>query len=322
MADEADHLYALPLEEFIAQRDAAAKALRRAGDRDAANSLAKLQKPTPAAWAANQVARTEPDVLDQFLAAGGALREAQEAALAGDASRLREATKAQRAAVEAFMEAAQPLKPAGRPLSRAMSDRLRTTLLAAAGNEELSDALADGRLALEAEAGGAWPPPDAEELAAGPRRAKTPGRRSGAADGESSAPARRPAKSGGRQIVRDTNKRATRAARAASERDEAAERERAEAKERERAEREAAKQARQALERELREARGALKVRERALIAAEKDARRAAHRLDVALAEAEDARVETEAMQKLLAEAREAVDSTRDEVARLGERLD
>src|ERR1700754_3071144 len=116
MADEADHLYALPLEEFIAGRDAAAKALRRAGDRDAANALAKLQKPTPAAWAANQVARHDPDVLDAFLAAGGALREAQEAALAGDAGGLREATKAQRAAVDAFMSAAQPLKPAGRPL--------------------------------------------------------------------------------------------------------------------------------------------------------------------------------------------------------------
>jgi hypothetical protein len=307
MADEAERLYGLPLEEFTAARDAAAKELRRAGDRDAAAALAKLPKPTPAAWAANQVARTEPDVLDAFLSAGSALREAQEAALAGDAGKLREATRAQRTAVEAFMAAAQPLQPNGRPLSRAMSDRLRTTLLAAAGNEELSDALADGRLALEAEAGGAWPPPDQEEVAAAPRRAK---------------PARRAKSTEGRKLVTDTNKRASRAARKTTERDEAAERERAEAKERERAEREAARAARQELERELREARGALKVRERTLTAAEKDARRAEHRLEVALAEAEDARVEAEAMQKVLTEAREAVESTRDDVARLEERLD
>jgi hypothetical protein len=302
MADEADRLYGLPLEDFVSERDAAAKALRRAGDRDAADALAKLPKPTPAAWAANQVARTEPEILDAFLASGTALREAQEAALAGDASSLREATRAQRAAVEAFMAAAQPLQPAGRKLSRAMSDRLRTTLLAAAGNEELSDALAEGRLALEAEAGGAWPPPEQADVAAAPRRAKAKA-------------AARPAKRAeGREPVRATRK--------AKPRDEAAEREAAEAKERERAEREAAKRERDALERELREARGALKVRERALAAAEKDVRRAEHRLEAALAEAEDARVEAEAMQKVLGEAREAVDATRDDVARLGERLD
>jgi len=293
--DEADRLYGLPLEQFTAERDAAAKALRKSGDREAAAVLAKLPKPTPAAWAANQVARTEPDVRDEFLAAGAALREAQEAALAGDAGELRDATRAQRAAVDAFMAAAQPLQPGGRPLSRAMSDRLRTTLLAAAGNEELSDALADGRLALEAEAGGAWPPPDAGDVAAAPRRS-TP------------RPAPKPAE---RKIVRDTNKRAE-AKSAAREAE----------KEREREAREAARREREALERELREARGTLKVRERALAIAEKDAARATQRLEAARAAAEEARVEADAMDNLLTEARDAVNATRDEVARLGERLD
>jgi hypothetical protein len=302
VADEADRLYGLPLEQFTAERDAAAKALRKGGDRDAAAVLAKLPKPTPAAWAANQVARTEPDVRDEFLAAGAALREAQEAALAGDAGGLREATRAQRAAVDAFVAAAQPLQPGGRPLSRAMADRLRTTLLAAAGNEELSEALADGRLALEAEAGGAWPPPDSSDVAAAPRR-RTP------------RPAAKSADRGGRQIVRDTNKRAT-AKSAKREEEREAERER------EREAREAARREREALERELREARGTLKVRERALSIAEKDAARAEQRLEAARAALEEARVEAEATAKILTEAREAVDATRDEVARLGERLD
>ena len=297
--DEADRLYGLPLEQFTAERDAAAKALRKAGDREAAAVLAKLPKPTPAAWAANQVARTEPDVRDEFLAAGAALREAQEAALAGDAGALRDATRAQRSAVDAFMAAAQPLQPGGRPLSRAMSDRLRTTLLAAAGNEELSDALADGRLALEAEAGGAWPPPDASEgVAAAPRRS-TP------------RPSAKPADRSGRKLVRDTNKRA--AAKSAAREAE---------REREREAREAARRAREELERELREARAGLKVRERALAIAEKDATRAEQRLEAARAALEEARVEAEATAKLLTEAREAVDATRDDVARLGERLD
>jgi hypothetical protein len=297
--DEADRLYGLPLEQFTAERDAAAKALRKAGDREAAAVLAKLPKPTAAAWAANQVARTEPDVRDEFLAAGAALREAQEATLSGDAGGLREATRAQRAAVDAFMAAAQPLQPGGRPLSRAMSDRLRTTLLAAAGNEELSEALADGRLALEAEAGGAWPPPDASDVAAAPRR-RTP------------RPAAKPADRGVRKIVRDTNKRAEAKS---AEREAAAERE-------QREQRDAARREREELERELREARGALKVRERALTIADKDAARAAQRLEAARAAAEEARVEAEATEEALAEARDAVNASRDEVARLEERLD
>src|SRR3954447_22161502 len=131
--DEAERLYGLPLEEFTAERDAAAKALRKAGDRDAAAVLAKLPKPTPGAWAANQVARSEPDVLDEFLSAGAALREAQEAALAGDAGALREATRAQRAAVDAFMAAAQPLQPGGRPPSRGMSGPPRLKLVVGGG---------------------------------------------------------------------------------------------------------------------------------------------------------------------------------------------
>src|SRR5689334_9656042 len=158
MADPADDLYGLPLEEFTAARDAAARELRRSGDREAAAELAKLAKPTPAAWAANQLARTEPDLVQALLDAGEELRDAQaEAVGGGGGAALREATLAEREAVEAAMAAAAELKPAGRPLSRAMADRLRATLHAAAADDAVREALAAGRLASEAEAGGAWP---------------------------------------------------------------------------------------------------------------------------------------------------------------------
>src|SRR5205085_12613937 len=81
--DVVDRLYGLPLEEFTAQRDLAARELRRGGDREAAAELAKLPKPTPAAWTANQVARERPELVEALLDAGGALRSAQEEALAG-----------------------------------------------------------------------------------------------------------------------------------------------------------------------------------------------------------------------------------------------
>src|SRR6185437_974930 len=148
MADTADDLYGLPLEEFTAARDAAARELRRAGDREAAAELAKLPKPTPAAWAANQLARTEPDVIQALLDAGEELREAQaEAVGGGGGAGLREATAAEREAVDAAMAAAAELKPGGRPLSRAMADRLRATLHAAAADDAVREALAAGRLA-------------------------------------------------------------------------------------------------------------------------------------------------------------------------------
>src|SRR4029078_3649159 len=68
MAD-VDHLYAPPLEEFPRARDAAAKEIRKAGDRETAAIVAKLPKPNPAAWTANQVAREQAELIQHILAA-------------------------------------------------------------------------------------------------------------------------------------------------------------------------------------------------------------------------------------------------------------
>ncbi|MCW3062993.1 MAG: hypothetical protein JWN32_165, partial [Solirubrobacterales bacterium] len=52
-----DQLYAVPLEEFVPERTRLAKELRAQGEETAAAELAKLPKPTAAAWALNHVAR-------------------------------------------------------------------------------------------------------------------------------------------------------------------------------------------------------------------------------------------------------------------------
>src|SRR4051794_13756609 len=153
-----DNLYGLPLEEFTPARDKSAKELRKAGDKETAARVAKLPKPTPAAWAANQVAREQPGMIEALLDAGAALRAAQDAAMSGGgAAALREATLNERHAIDDVMRVAVKLKPGGKALSRAMADRLRTTLHAAAGDPELRAALSAGRLTGEAQAGGAWP---------------------------------------------------------------------------------------------------------------------------------------------------------------------
>jgi hypothetical protein len=345
---DVDQLYALPLEEFIGARDAAAKEIRKAGDRERAAVVAKLPKPTPAAWTANQVAREQPDLIAAMLSAGALLREAQEAAVSGGGGRgLRDATLAERRAVDAVMTAAVAYRPAGRALSRAVADRLRTTLHAAAGDESIRDALAEGRLVDEAQAGGAWPfalepSPPGEKPAK--RRAKKAAKR-GAATGDDDAdatagggatPKRDAAKPGGGETKCDatsTGGNETTAApkRGAGKTDDderdAAARRAAEREAAELAEREAA--ARKALEAELREARGSLRIRERVFAGAEEDVEatkdavnQARAALEQAQKAAEDAVADAEAAQNVLAEARKGLDQARDDVARLEERLD
>jgi hypothetical protein len=325
MAD-VDHLYGLPLEEFIPARAAAAKEIRKAGDRETAAIVAKLPKPTPAAWTANQVAREQPELIEAMLEAGAELREAQEAAVSGGGGRgLRDATMAERRAVDTAMTAATAYRPAGRALSRAMADRLRTTLHAAATDESIREALAQGRLVDEAQAGGAWPfaldPTPREEQAAPKKRApKTAGGKSGGDDasagGDGTSAGANDASVGGDDADADGDERAEAARRAAAER-----------AEREAAEQEAA--ARKALEDELREARSSLRVRERVFAGAEEDAsgaKDAVNQAKAALEQAqkamEDGVAEAEAAERVLTEARTALDQARDDVGRLEERLD
>jgi hypothetical protein len=285
--DVVDRLYGLALEDFTAQRDLAARELRRAGDRDAAAELAKLPKPTPAAWTANQVARERPELIEGLLDAGAALRSAQEEALAGGGGgALRDAMAGQRRAIEAVMDAAQSYRPAGRALSRAMADRLRMTLQAAAGDEALSAALAAGRLVDEAQAGGAWPlgpPPEGGEVVGRRTKRAAPG-------GE----ARREAVAG----------------------DDAAA---AEAAARERAALEAElRKVRGALRVRERTVAGAEEAAEQARTAAAE----AAERLQRARQAAEETQAEAEAAGQALSDARDALQAARDDVARLEERLD
>jgi hypothetical protein len=157
VAEAAARLYGLPLEAFTRERDATARELRKAKERDAAAAVAKLQKPTQASWAANHLARERSDLVGDLLEAGDALREAQDAAMAGEGSGdLRRATAEERRAVEALVAAAKDLKPGGRKPSAATLERLRTTLQAAATDDEVRDALDRGRMVADAEGVGAW----------------------------------------------------------------------------------------------------------------------------------------------------------------------
>src|SRR6185503_7823939 len=70
---EAERLYVLDPEEFVAARDAAVKALRGDGKRAEAAAVAKLRKPSVAAWVVNRLARDESDLRAAITAEAKAL---------------------------------------------------------------------------------------------------------------------------------------------------------------------------------------------------------------------------------------------------------
>lgn len=104
--EEADELYALAPEAFVAARDALAKRLRKEGRKNDASIVAALRRPSVGAWALNQVARTDPTLAAAAIEAGVRLRTASEGAGEGDPSGLRAATKAERQAANDVVNAA------------------------------------------------------------------------------------------------------------------------------------------------------------------------------------------------------------------------
>lgn len=153
---EIDRLYALPLDEFTSSRNSLARRLKNDGDRDAADEVAALTKPSIPAWAINQVARRQKASMRTLLDSAAKLRKAQERALGGgDADALRAAQSSERHAVrDVTKRASEILEEAGRPASRAVLERIRTTLGAAALTEPARSALKAGRLTSEVEASG------------------------------------------------------------------------------------------------------------------------------------------------------------------------
>jgi len=99
---EIDQLYRLPLEEFTAARNALAKS---AGPRAA--EIKKLEKPTLAAWAANQLYWREPRTFHAVVKAANDMRAAYKQMLAGKAADVRGAEAVHDAALADAKQAAR-----------------------------------------------------------------------------------------------------------------------------------------------------------------------------------------------------------------------
>ena len=167
----ADELYGLAPGEFTSARDARAKELRSAGDREAANAVKALRKPTVAASALNQLSRRKGKDLDRLLAAGEKLRDAQEELLAGgDRSAFQRAAARERELVAELTATATALAGEG---GTSVEEKVAATLHAAALDEDTADELRAGRLLREREAiGGFGAAPPAGESRPAPRAKK------------------------------------------------------------------------------------------------------------------------------------------------------
>jgi hypothetical protein len=204
-----DDLFAAEPSEFVAARDALVKELRDAGDKEGAAEVKALRRPTVAAWAINQLARSDSEGIEELVEAGEALRTASLARTG--AKDLREAVARRRDVVKRLTEATKRILPSSSATETNLS-AIAQTLEAASVDEQAAEELRRGRLSKELALPAAFPGFGAEETAALPaaERAKpTPAAKARGKPGPTAAEARR--------LERDAAKAEQRAADAAQE---------------------------------------------------------------------------------------------------------
>lgn len=136
-------LYALPPEQFIAARDEAVKRAKAAGDRRLAAEIGKLRRPTVAAWVVNRLAQERPEMVEELLDLGEALRSAQRN-LRGD--ELRELSLQRRALVSALAREAVGLARREHRRDNLPVAEVEATLTAALADPEVADMVRTGQL--------------------------------------------------------------------------------------------------------------------------------------------------------------------------------
>src|SRR5918999_5968516 len=183
-----DELFGVEPAEFVGARDALVKELREAGDKEGAAEVKALRRPTVAAWAVNQLARSDPDGIEELVEAGAALRTAS-LGLSG-AKDLREAVAGRRDVVKRLTEATKRILPSS-SASEANLAAVAQTLEAASADEQAAEELRRGRLSKELALPAAFPGFGAEEAAAPPPERARPTPKSRDKAGPTAAEARR-----------------------------------------------------------------------------------------------------------------------------------
>jgi hypothetical protein len=152
LAGIAARLYALPFDDFVAARTAAAKEVATSAGKGSAakehRSLAadvrSLPKPSVAAWTVNMLAAHQPETLTELAALGRTMRAAQSAL---DAAELRRLAQQRRQLLASAVRDAQAVaEQHGRKISGAIATEVEETLRAATADEGAAAAAQSGRL--------------------------------------------------------------------------------------------------------------------------------------------------------------------------------
>jgi hypothetical protein len=166
----ADRLYALPPADFTRARNQRADQARRAGDRALAERIRALRRPTVSAHALNLLVRTRRELVEQVLALGRELREAQSRR---QGVRFRELSAQRNQLVTATAaDARRAAEESGLALGSAAVAEIEESLRAVLADETAAQLFTAGHLHQALTPGFALP--DAIESAPRPLSAATP----------------------------------------------------------------------------------------------------------------------------------------------------
>ena len=145
LADVAARLYALPFDDFVAARTAAAKDAAAANEqRSLAAEVRSLPKPSVAAWTVNMLAARRPETLRELAGLGASMRAAQSSL---DAVELRRLGHQRRQLLSSTVQAArETAEQQGRRISGPIATEVEATLRAATADEGAAAAVQSGRL--------------------------------------------------------------------------------------------------------------------------------------------------------------------------------
>jgi hypothetical protein len=172
--DEAvDRLYALPPDQFITSRDAAAAAAKASGKTKLAADIKRLRKPTVSAWAVNLLSRRAGDTLKALIELGPRLGKAQRL---GRRDELRSLGEARHGYVTALVAAAgAALAEHGQTMSSAIALDVESTLAGALAEPDVAEAVLAGRLDRPVHYAGLGPVPSLRLVPADEAELLTPG---------------------------------------------------------------------------------------------------------------------------------------------------
>lgn len=139
-----EQLYSAPLARFTPLRAELAAQARAAGDKGLAASVARLRKPTVAAWAVNRYVRDHPDGLTDLQAFAELLRTAQRAL---DADQLRVLGRERAHRVDELADTvAVAARETGQPVGATVRQEVRNTLTALIADEKAEASVLTGSL--------------------------------------------------------------------------------------------------------------------------------------------------------------------------------